>query len=400
MGVNTKDSEELLREHVDSEHGSHFDEPPQATTTIVHADKDRANVSQQLTSSSTASPANIQKEELLSSPSSPGILVLQWLTYAFWGWTTVALAFLVGISLDFYINGTAEYGMATPDSIAYSLSAVLVLLVISLVCDWFYSRREPVKKHGAAMVIMLIHAVLFALIAIGWLVTAVFSGVKMLLGASDGYAYSTDTSLTFLLTGIVMAIVVGVLLLRVLRMVLKARIPLIWWMVVTLTAIAFAVTGIVGPAMQTARTKNDRLIERSLPVVAEMINNYTAKHNKLPATLADVRGNLNSDGKKLIDEKMVEYKPGTLLENMQLGNPRVINPDQTPGSPYYPSEQDVIYRYELCVTYTAKKNIGRGGYVPSYYEKGQSMTSPDTYAHDKGYKCYDLQTSYSAYQGL
>ena len=104
----------------------------------------------------------------------PLTLILQWLTYAFWGWTVVVLSILTSSVFSRLISG---------DNIAtfnyYIISAAVVLLPISFVCDYFYSKQEPEKKSGAAMVVMIIHAVIFALFGIGALIFAVFSFVTL-----------------------------------------------------------------------------------------------------------------------------------------------------------------------------------------------------------------------------
>ncbi len=60
-----------------------------------------------------------------------------------------------------------------------------MLLPISLVCDYLYSKKEPQRKVGGASVVMIIHAVLFALFGIGSLIWAVFSLVSLLTSGGD-----------------------------------------------------------------------------------------------------------------------------------------------------------------------------------------------------------------------
>ncbi|MGH7250207.1 MAG: hypothetical protein ACREGC_04480, partial [Minisyncoccia bacterium] len=105
----------------------------------------------------------------------PNVIVMQWLTYAFWGWTALSLSILTGIVLANFIN-KADMGSFTP----YAIAAVLVLLPISFVCDYFYSKHEPGKNTGSAMVVMVIHAVLFALFGVGALIGIVFSLVQFM----------------------------------------------------------------------------------------------------------------------------------------------------------------------------------------------------------------------------
>lgn len=45
------------------------------------------------------------------------------------------------------------------DKLAYPLASVIVMLGISLVADWFYTKHEPLRKTGASNVIMLLHMV-------------------------------------------------------------------------------------------------------------------------------------------------------------------------------------------------------------------------------------------------
>jgi hypothetical protein len=115
-------------------------------------------------------------------------IIIQWLTYAFWGWTVLILSILTSLVFAQLLNrdnsSNANY---------YVISAAIVLLPISFVTDFFYSKKEPKKKESAAMVVMVIHAVLFALFGIGALIFAVFSFVSLL--TSSGSHTSTYVGL-------------------------------------------------------------------------------------------------------------------------------------------------------------------------------------------------------------
>lgn len=136
-----------------------------------------------------------------------GTIILQWLTYAFWGWTVLILSFLTYNVLSDFISGDGS-------SVNYYLIAALaVLLPISLICDYFYAKGEPVKKTGAAMVVMVIHAVIFALLGIGSLLGAAFSLVALLTshGSSGGvgfYDQSTthQTATIYLIGALIVAV--------------------------------------------------------------------------------------------------------------------------------------------------------------------------------------------------
>lgn len=315
----------------------------------------------------------------------PGVLVLQWLTYAFWGWTVLALTWLTAVSVGFFINRESIEGYEST-MVAYSLAAVIVLFVISLLCDIFYSRAEPLRKHGAAMVIMIIHAVIFALFGIGALIVAVFAVVRLLIGDGGSSSYGDSGAVTTLITGLIIAVVYGATLLRTLRPFKLKRSGLVYWIFMAVVTIAITTLGIAGPTWNARVTRDDRLIERNLPQVSEAISSYTAKSDKLPATLADVRDQVSGDARSLIDRNLVEYKPGKKVEtnaqDLPLGaaesRPITIPPDEIP------------YRYTLCVTYKAKK--GSSSTYPAYAPVDN--VSPQTYQHDAGRVCYDLVTSY------
>jgi hypothetical protein len=325
---------------------------------------------------------------------SPGSLVLQWLTYAFWGWTVLALTWLTAISVGFFINRESieSYQSTT---VAYSLAAVLVLFVISLICDIFYSRVEPLKKHGAAMVIMIIHAVIFALFGIGALIVAVFAVVRLLIGDGDGSSYGDSGAVTTLITGLIIAVVYGATLLRTLRPFKLKRSGLVYWVFMAIVTIAITTLGIAGPTWNARVTRDDRLIERTLPQLSEAIRSYTAKADKLPANLAEVRDEVTGETRTLIDRNLVEYKPGkevTASDTNASESTSVLAPDDPRRSPPITPESEKSFMYTLCVTYKAKK--GTGQTYPAYDVGGNSI-SPETYYHEAGRVCYDLTTSYS-----
>lgn len=311
---------------------------------------------------------------------SPGVLVLQWLTYAFWGWTVLALAWLTAVSVGFFIDQPTSL---QSEDIAYPLAAVIVLFVISLVCDIFYSRFETLKKTGGAMVIMIIHAVIFALFGIGSLIAAVFGLVRLLIGDSSASSYGDSGAITIIITGLIIAVIYGATLLRTARPFKLKRSGLIYWVFMTIVTLGIIALAIAGPTWNAYITRDDRLIERGLPQLSEAISNHTAKADALPATLNDVRDEATGDALTLIDRNLVEYKPGEKVEiNAQDMSLEMLRPIVAPD--------ETAYHYTLCVTYKAKK----GG--PATYPAIAQVdsVSPETYYHEAGRVCYDLQTSY------
>lgn len=396
------ENEELLREHVDSEHGHHYDEPAQSTTTIVHTAAESSPGEAPSPTVPLAAPAVAPVASPSAQPATsvntPGLLVLQWLTYAFWGWAAVSLSWLAMVSVSYFINGSRDYE-SSGSMVAYALAATIVLFLIALVCDVFYTRKEPLHKTGMASAIMVIHAVIFALFGIGWLITAVFGAVRSVIGPENSYS-SSDSSTTLVVVGIMMAVIYSVSLLRTLRMVQQRIIPYLYWGVVAITVVVLVSLGIGGPALYANRTKEDRLIEAHLTSVSTAINGYATAHDKLPGSLTAIRADLNEDARRLIDKNLVEYTPGKEVEVLST----VEVPSNLPKTPKdvsllpYPEKNTnkKSFQYSLCVTFKSAKNAyGRYGKETSQGSADYRPSMPDVYFHEAGRTCYDLQTGAS-----
>lgn len=329
-----------------------------------------------------------EKQTVTVAHNSPGVLVLQWLTYALWGWTILALAWLTAISVGFFLNPSSTERYQS-EMVAYSLAAVIVLFAISLICDVFYSRRETLQKSGAAMVIMIIHAVIFALFGIGSLIVAVFAIVRLLIGDSNGSSYGDSGALTTLITGSVIAVVYGATLLRTVRPFKLKRSGLVYWIFMGVITVSITTLAIAGPTWNARLTRDDRLIERALPQLSETIRNHTAKSDALPNTLADVREEAPDEVRQLIDRNLVEYKPGKKIDTPEQNAEDL--PIISPASKPIVAPNVDAFRYSLCVTYKAKK--GSDTY-PARDMELYNQTSPETYYHDAGRVCYDLVTNY------
>lgn len=332
------------------------------------------------------------KQTVTAAHNSPGVLVLQWLTYAFWGWTVLSLAWLTAISVGFFMNPSSTERYQS-EIVAYSLAAVIVLFIISLICDVFYSRRETLQKTGAAMVIMIIHAVIFALCGIGSLIVAVFAIVRLLIGDNHGSSYGDSGAITTLITGLIIALVYGATLLRTVRPFKLKRSGMVYWIFMIVVTLSITGLAIAGPTWNARLTRDDRLIERALPDLSGTINNHSAKADRLPQSLADVRDEASEEAKLLIDRNLVEYIPGKkvgqstvnaqdlpLQENTSLRKRSIVAPD------------DEAYTYTLCVTYKTKR--GSDAYS-SADRDNYGQTTPDTYYHQAGRTCYRLVTNYS-----
>lgn len=341
-----------------------------------------------------STPLALTKQDAPSinkAANTPGVLILQWLTYAFWGWTLIALYWLTALAVQYFIQSPSSsdsYGYSASyigDSLAYSLAAVIVLFIISIICDIFYSRSEPARKTGAAMVIMIIHAVIFALCGIGSLIVAVFAIVNMLISGGG------EAAVTTLITAASMSLLYAATLVRVLNPQKIKHITKIYWAVMIVATIVIASLGIIGPAAYTQRTKADTALESAVSDVADAVNDYTTKNEKLPASLknSEIMSSyyVNSeDTKSLIEKGLVKYTPG---EEVTSTTDRMTEPS------LYENTRAPIYHYKLCVTYDNEKKATYAADI-HYPDSNQKYDiRPDTSSHAAGEVCYDLQTDYT-----
>jgi len=308
-----------------------------------------------------------------SHHTNPGLIVLEWLTYAFWGWTVLGMSILTATVISSFINDSD-----TSDFAPYAIAAVLVLLPISIVTDVFYTKREPVKKSGAAAIVMVIHAVIFALFGIGSLIAAVISVITMFTSSSTSHA-----SEVALLSAVIIFILYGVTFLRTL---LPAKFPwlrraFILFMVGVVGLIA--ILGIVGPVAKARSLRTDKLIEQNLPTISTAISSYATKNHRLPSDLNSL-DITNNDAKLLLDQDLVTYKqdsPPVTADNYYSSN----YSSQTYVSP-------TAYYYELCVTYKKATNQQYPDYG-SLSDDGYD-SYPSTYTHKAGNTCYKLKTGF------
>ena len=294
--------------------------------------------------------------------SGPGLIVLQWLTYTFWGWTVLAMSILVIIVLTFFLDKSLSVG----DSPLYSMAAVLVLLPIAAICDFLYIKREPLQKTGAASAVTIVHAVIFALFAIGALISVVFSLVTLMISASG-----SETTNIYLYGGLIIAVLYALVFLRTIlpKFLVKFRTAFVILMVVIVgTICAFS---IFGPVNEAKLTRNDKLIVANLSTVNEAITSYTNTNSKLPTDLNSLK--LTGDAKKLVTDKLVIY--------------------QKDSAPYSAGSDYPTYYYQLCVNYTKADTTQSSYSSGSIYDSGDGYSSYlTTYGHGAGNTCYKLKT--------
>lgn len=307
--------------------------------------------------------SKVQAAKSQSGGSSAGIILLQWLTYAFWGWTILSLVWLV-----FIVIMTFATKANMSEMVPYSIAATMVLLPLSLVCDLFYGRYEPAHKTGAAMVVMVIHAVIFALFGIGMLISGVLTIVQIAIGTTPEVH---DSAVTWVWTALISTAIYGLVFLRTLNPLPKLHLKQIFPALMALIVGTFIVLGFVGPVAKASLTRDDREISSSLDAIVQGVEGYTVGRGELPKTLQDVP--VPPRGKSLVDRNLVTYKPD--------GKASVKQSDGT-------AEEQ--HRYQLCVTYKEADEAGREEY-DDFGEEGEYKSNVSTYGHPAGNVCYKLK---------
>jgi len=330
--------------------------------------------------SSQQSATNVPQQVLAKESAGAGIIVLEWLTYAFWGWTVLALSVLVSTIIATFIGDVSTDGF-TP----YGIAAVLVLLPISVICDVLFTKREEVKKTGAAMAVMIIHAVIFALFGIGAIIGAAFSMVQMFTSSGD----KTGAQIT-LFSSIIIAVIYASVFLRTLNPVKFPWVRRAFLIFIAVTVGIICLLGIFGPMANARLTRDDKLLESNLTGVDAAIKVYIRKNNKLPETLSQM--DAQGDVKSIIDRNLVRYTPNsngtpskitsTTNTSSTTNTYRIFN-DTNPQVPVY------NYYYKLCVDYKKKSKDFNVAYYSVNNIDTDGYSAYESYnRHDAGELCY------------
>lgn len=320
-----------------------------------------------------------------NTPEVPGVhktqadavtLVLQWLTYAFWGWFALAMLWLSAVIYAFLVSGSDSNDWT--GIVSYPIASVLVLLVVAAVVDFFYRRREPAKKEGFATAVMVIHTVIFALCGIGALVGAVFAGINLVLSetpsASDGIRVALFTALT----------IVPIYTLLIARATLVAkwrRIPMLTTIILSIGAAVFIGIGVFGPVMKSVTTRQDRQVSTALNSIVYAVNAYDQENDRLPESLDGLTFDTydNTDTatiKDLLSKGIITYKPNTKS-----------SAESTSQDAYRYSARAVQY-YQLCATFTSAQTSPYATYSSTSYSESISAQY-----HKKGEQCYNVKTN-------
>ncbi len=330
-------------------------------TTSVEDSSDSPDV----TARSTLSHRSGSTDTASHKPASPGNIILQWLTYAFWGWTILSLVWLVFIVVANVMTTQDTSGM-----VPYAIAASLVLLPIAVVCDIFYLRHEPVKKHGASMVVMVIHAVIFALCGIGVLITGVLTLVQLSIGTTSDHT----GLITWVITAAISTLVYLLTFVRTLNPFAKSISARWYWISMVVIVGGFIIAGFVGPVAQARLAQDDRDIEDNLNLVADRISAKVERTGELPNTLSDVE--LTTKQKELVDKGLLTY----------------IKEAPETKAKMFAAEEDFssTQRYQLCTTFKRQSSYYSDKYDASREEYSTYISAS---SHPAGKVCYKVEAA-------
>jgi len=328
---------------------------------------------------SKSSQSKSKKSDIQSNTA--GIAIVQWLSYALWGAVVIATASLIGIITNFMLNGyTSNY-----ESIAYVIAAALVLFPLAIVCEVIFSKYEKDHKTAAGAVIMVIHAVLFTLIAVGALATFVFSLVSMALSDTS----DVNGSIVAAVTSISVFVMFGLLVLRAARPVVGSKLRLTVRFVLSVIALGVIVWGLAGPVAQTFMRKDDDRAVSAAQSLGSYISYYAGQNRKLPVDIEQAVAN-SDDGQSLFGESGQELVLGAAKDGLIRYTPHTKTPSV---ETIEDGSMQTSYFYELCVVFDyADKN--RNLYNQGYLEKdsfGYTTGIPQL-STEAGDNCYSVRT--------
>lgn len=309
-----------------------------------------------------------QQEPASTRQSSPGIIILQWLTYAFWGWTLLAFVWLAYIVFASFMSPMDTSGM-----VPYAIASSLVLLPIAVLCDLFYLRKEPAKKQGAAMVVMVIHAVIFALFGIGVLIAGVVTLVNMAIGSPSDASFL----LAWVYTAFLSTVVYAFAFLRTLNPFSSNAVAKWFWVGMALLVTGFVIASFIGPVANARLTREDANVESAVERINNMIQSHAQEYGEVPGSLDELE--LDGEDKAYVQKNTISYtREETTI------TPRIQNFQDLQ------EERSKLLRYQICAEYKRQ-----GMYYDYDLSSNESIKGYAEYLsvspHPAGKVCYKLK---------
>jgi len=290
-------------------------------------------------------------------PNAATTAVLQWFTYSFWGWTIIAIGWLVWVVAQFALTGGTS--SSEPALVPNSVAAAAILLITALVCDYFYSRREVEHKTGISMVLMVIHAVIFGLLAIGSLIILAFSLIQLVVASG-----SIVSAQAWIATSLALFVLYVLTLVRVTRPFIIKKARFIFRIFVALVVLGMSIAAIVGPVAETARTKDDRAVADVVSSFKTVTQRYVSDEGKLPASIDELIAGDTFARSSIEERTLRDLSSRGLIEYKANSKPAETAPITYTTSFPSTTTSKTTYYYELCATYkyAQKGSTGRYSY--------------------------------------
>jgi len=249
------------------------------------------------------------------------------------------------------------------------------LFPLAFVLDALYTRHEDTHKSAASSVVMVVHVVLYTLIAIGALITLLFSSISQLTTTND------DGNIVTIVTAAVTTLLLVGLVIRIARPTIITRLRSGFRIIVALVSIASLAFAITGPIFYSVQTREDRALRDSVEFAASTLNTYVAQGNALPEQLKDGLENTENFFPSPMTDQVALLKESEGL--------LVYKPNIQPATVTTENDQEVtVYFYELCATFQFELK-DRDTYTTYYGPVGPMGGGKD----DSGFTDYpDLRT--------
>ena len=265
-------------------------------------------------------------------------VVLQWLTYAFWGWSIVAFGFLLSLGAQFLIGESTK--SIAPEVIPSAIAGTVVLFAIASICDIFYSRREEERKTGFSLVLTVLHSVLAGLVGVGVLIAIMLSVIRLITSLNP----SVSSEQIFIITGIGVLVLLALLMVRISWPFARSNLRLLFRIVFLSIGVSVIALAIFGPGAQNLRMKDDAAVRQTVSAIPAQVDRYVTKEKVLPASLDDIADNSSFTGNESTLKSLAERQLITYMPNIK-------QPVVSTSTSLTNKRSTTTFYYELCATY-------------------------------------------------
>ena len=318
----------------------------------------------------------VKKNNQKPSMESAGIITLEWLTYVFWGLASLALNILVSLVVSYYV---VEQGITASEPVAYAVAASLILIPIAFVTDVIFSKREDSLKSTASSIARIVFSIIYALVALGGLVSLVFISINYLLNGFMGEEVwvAVATSLTVFLAYLLLFI-------RVARPNFITSMRTMYRWLIALVIVIVCALAISGPVVNAFKTRQDRSIRSSMELIVNSISDNVSSGKSLPSNI--------NEAVSTVPQPM--YSKSQSENTLDFANRGLIT--------YEPNSRQVsttvdsrTYFYQICGVFEYETVSGTSSATPvQTTSAGGYSTYLDFGSIKKGKNCYGISAEY------